>query len=709
MKNNTASYLDKRLYQDLDLAIHNAELQLKNIVSTVTSTDCYIQTKMLWFCLVDPSHDIRLISVTQSGNSPAVSATDDDYNVIIEQRLNILGHLTRYLQCFSGRNLCGKSRQKPKSLLEELSTIQPFFAQCVRLAAYLSSKSSEWDVAANDAKWIRQLLSLTAYYFRLLLLSMEISLDHQRECGTQEASQGLRSFELGSFLKLYQCIMAAENPLTDAVVLDDSSKTTFNATLNPFLRHLLTCKDATVATELLETLSVFALYSTSQEAIVEMVRVTWTALHSTFPSIELVSKSAVPYAFVEALRRLCPGALDISPRRTARDTAVRETVVKSAFNKSKMLEKHYLLLHGMLRHWGFLVLSEQRVPTSADHLHQLYTNINGFLSEVKDFISFPKQSVPKFNDDSDQDDEYLPPKTARIATPLLPESTIPGLDARNYFAYFQILLDMTVSSCALFRINEGPHWTDPLNGPYRELCKLVETFGSLVNLYRKRIYVFPQHALTSVLNACRSMLNVVTYQSTQCIEWRSSQPALTADQVETDAFDPASLQYLRRVFDVFGVHAVGTLTTLCDTVDTFTSSSTDSTSGKLFGSAQKQRVKALRMKINKVSSDLLKFTDAHKLPAPRLSTTDDEAGEPARKRRRIEIKGFLQFEESAEESEDTNQVRPLTIARALHTSEDGVPNDEGKTLSSDLTWDDGSSEDSFGADGDWGRESEEEI
>lgn len=629
---------------------------------------------------------------------------DTSYDTIIELRLNILEHLNGHLQRFSGRCRTVPPTNLPHSLVRELARIQPFFAQCLRLAAFLSSKVTRLEESCFDTKRRKQISTLTAAYFRLLLLTMELSLDRKPDADGGEG----KLLSLVEFLGLYRCIMGAERPLTDAIVADEqntiSIASSLKLTMNSILRHLTRCTDLAIAMELVEMLSILALRSKVDDAVAEMVHTSWTALHSIFSCVESASTAHVSFAFTEALRLLCPRVLQESSWRTKSDTAVRETVVKLAFSKTKVLEKHSFLLQSMLRHWGFLALAERASPLSADHLHQLYTNLHNFLSTV-DETSLPRHRVSKIEDHSD-DGEYLPPKYTTTPKPALPEPSVACIDSKNFCAYFHVLLDMTVASCALFTVNDGGDWTDPLNGPYRELCKMVETFGSLVTLYRKRIHVFPQTALPPVLNACRSMLNAVSYQSTQCTEWRSSQPTLAVGQIGTAAFDPASVVFVSRLFDAFGLHVIGTLEILCTSIETLSNSSLDAYDSALFGPAQKQKVKALRLKSNNTYTELEKLADAHKLPPPRQSLEDAE-DEPERKRRRIEVKGFLQFEESAEESEDSNVFR----AASGQQPSAAAPRDEAKTLSSDLTWDgdEDSSDGSFGVDGNWCRESDEET
>jgi hypothetical protein len=690
-----------------DNAVHMATEALPPILASFSMTDQYTRTKILCLCLVDPSHDDLIIANIEHGFSYRDGSMDMDFDAfaaIVDLRLNILRHLTAHFSRFSKRNWRTKPMLAHDAVRQELDRIQPLFAQCLRLASYLSIKLSSLSQTSVCSARLSKVSTMTGAYFRLLLLSMEICLEGRSDDGT--------AIRYGRYRDLYQSVLGSENPLTDAIGTSGTRQVSFKAVMNPIVKHLSKCRDMIVATELLETLSVFALYSNTRESIQEMVGISWTALHTSFSGCDDIEHiSGMPWAFVEALNRLVPGVLlESSKLRTWKETAVRETVLKSALRRSKTVEKNASQLHDMIRHWGFLALSEKFSPICADHLHELYLNLQVLLSSLKE-VQPPKPIVQK-DDGSSDDDEYIPPKPRlSVVRPPLAESTVPGLGFKNYCAYFHILLDMTVASTALFTVNDGPDWVDPLNGPYRELCKVLETFGSLIALYQKRIYTFPPQTLSAVLNACRSMLNVVAYQCSECIDWRSSQPSPTLDQLEADTFDPASLQYLGRVFDVFGVHVVGTLDSLCDFVELAAGSTSAPTFGVAFAPGHKQKIKALRAKTSKVSTELEKYASAHQLPSPRKVLAESETGQPARKRRRIEIKGFLQFEESAEESEDTNQIPAFSNFVPINRTAIEQRASSNDVYSSELTWDAGSSDDddSFGADGDWGRESEEEL
>ena len=677
-----------------------------------------MKSAVLWYCLVDPSHDSCLIkkieSEVMSSNAPSTEF-EDHYDVILGFRLGILQHLTSHLQRFSGRSRSGSAMTPPHVLLKELARMQPFFAQCLRLATFLLSKLPEVLGADLDTIRAKRLALLTAAYFRLLLVSMEICLDIQRDGSLETNQHNTHLLGPGQFFVLYRSIMGAERPLTDAITMADDvvhNPVSFKSVLQSFRRYLTKCRDTTVVTEMLETLSVLALHSNEDEAVIEMVRISWTAFHSKFLDDGATSGPVIPFALTEALNRFSPGAMLNSNPTTIKDAAIRETLLKSAFCNTKVQENQSFLVQGMLRHWGFLVLSEHLYQSSADHLHQLFASLQSFLGEAHESIG-PKQRIQKDENRSGDDDEYLPPKRSRSIKPttVLPEPVIPGLNQCSYFAYFQTLLDITVSSCALFRIKDDGDWIDSMNGPYTPLSNLVETFGSLVDLFRQRMHIFPRQCFASVLNACRSMLNVALAQSTQCIEWRSSQPVLAVEKIEVKAFDPASVQNLGNVFDAFGIYVVGTLDALCGSIESMGISTADPANGIVPGLSQKQKVKALRLKVNKVCSYLQKSAAEHNLPTPRQSLQEVTNGQPTRKRRRIEIWGFHNFESSPEDSVDTKNIPgPSNFHANARKRALAQPSLTDEAISSELTWEEGSSEDdgSFGADGDWGRQSEEE-
>jgi len=678
----------------VDEAVQVAASILPTMRCSLVSTEEHVRTKILWHCLVDPSNDSLIIAQMRSEFTSSDVVTDrDSFDIIVNLRLNILEQLTGHFARFSRRNLNEKTRDVPDSVRQEVEMIQPIFAQCLRLASYLSMSLSSQNCAAKKAVRLSKVSTLAAAYFRLLLLSMEINLEG--------CTNDVLDSRLHRYRSLYQNVMGSESPLTEAIGTSDSGLVCFKSISSPIVKRISKCRDVLIATELLDTLSLFALYSDSKESILEMVGISWTALHSEFPGgIEAHHNMGIPWAFAEVLKRLSPNVLiERSYQRTltVRDTAVRETILKNVLRRSKTSEKSFFQLHWMVRHWSLLALAEKFFPTCADHLHELYLSLDTLVSFAKE-IQIPKRPARKYEGSSD--DEYVPPKPRQsIVRVPVPESTVPGLGSTSHYAYLHVLLDMTVSSSALFRVKDEPDWLDPLNGPYRELCKIIETFGSLIDLYRTRIYAFPPQTLFHVLNDCRSMLNIVGFQCAECIEWRSKQPTLTPDQVDAGAFDAASVQYLGRIFDVFGIHVIGTLESLCASlIDSSNDLDKTKTNGVTFAPGNLQNVKALRLKINKVFAELEKYAYAHKLSPPRKEA---ENGQPLRKRRRVEIKGFLQFEESTEESTADLINGPVTE----------LPVYGNHMYSSDLTSNDGSSgdSDSFGADGDWGRQSDEEL
>jgi hypothetical protein len=571
---------------------------------------------------------------------------------------------------------------------------------------------------------------LTAAYFRLLFVAMVVILELHADVGEKDDASGVEVAQAkvlvkySDFFGLYKSILGAEKPLTDAIQVDTHDdqlpRNDFKMIRIAFLAHLRICNDAAIGTQLLETLSVFSIHSENDISLSEMIDLSWRGLHSDFSGGEAMRNFRAPFAFLAALRRRVSSSLFTSAQMNTVERSVHETIVKVAFSKSKSYEKHFFLIHGMLRHWGLLALSEgKQFASFDDHLHQLLTNLKSFLGEVHGPL-VAKLQFRKDDGTSDEDDEYIPPQHKRDFKPVLPTSSVPGLSANSFPIYFHVLLHMTVAAFSICSITGGGNGIDPAvlknRGPFVQLENRVEMFGSLIELYKDRVQIFPRQVLATVVNASRSILTLTVYQVQRCIEWRNSHPTLSREEIEAGAFDVASIRFLKSLLDAFGIHVVGNLTSLCDCIE-LPSNNED---GAHFGSGQKQKIKSLRLKIDRVFSELGKTAMAHKLAQPQLDMEAKEADEqPAKKRRRIETKGFLQFEDSTEESDQLNRggegvndvERPSESAPFADNRRLARPDVETQKISSELSSDEFSNSDSsesFGVSGDWGQESDDD-
>lgn len=619
-------------------------------MSFFKTSDEYIRFKALWFSLVDSKHDEIIITALQDRTLMVMSTPRDtqaDLECIFNLRSGTIGHIVDCLQrAMDQRSNTGNSRV-PVAVENELAQIRPYFAQCLRLAAHMSLKLSSLEKSQYDSRLIARLTSLTSDYFRLLALTMQVILGLSSEL----------SMNYSDFLSLFQSILEADKPLTDAITLDgakidnakEETSTGKLAIFNSVLRHLRLCKDAKIAAELLECVSIFALSSDDEASLAEVLQISWAALHTQFASTQWTSAVILPQSFVEAIKILSPLSLHRSGNMSERATIIHETVVKVALSKSKNMEEHLFLLWGLLRHWGFLVLIGGASSVLVDHLYQLIMHLSEFLNDMKE------SEVQRVKGDTSEEEEDLPRDcTVQQSVHVYHQATIPCLDSKSFAVYCEIILDMIVAATALFEAQEGAEWVDVSFGPFKNLCSLAENFGLMISLYETRIQAFPSAMISSVSHTCAQMLNAVSYQAIQCAEWRSSQPAPTPEDIASNTFDPASVRFIHEMLDSFESHVAGRLVSLCDKIDSVTSKDSRKHDQKIpsFGRIQKRKTRTLRQKIEKARSNFESLAVAHKLPGPRekvAAVRVDEGAEqsqPSRKRRRVEIKSLLQLEDT---------------------------------------------------------------
>jgi hypothetical protein len=585
---------------------------------------------------------------------------------------------------------------------------------------------------------LNSLSTLSAAYYQLLFMVMLLVLESApNPDATCDFGVGIlqTKLKLSDFFDLYNSILGAEDPLNDAIPLNDTvrfisydhpqQRQRFKGLTNSFLLHLRICDDATIATQLLETLSLFSIHSES-DSLSEMVDISWRALHSNFSSGVVMRSFRAPFAFLMATRQSIP-SMPASPlQNNAAERSVQATVVKLAFSKSKNAGKKCFLVNGMLRHWGLLALATGKGPSLDDHLYQLLSNLQNYLGEVQEPLT-RKLSAQRQRDTSDEDGEYLPPRPQRLLAPVLPKSQVPGLSATSFLVYFDALLQMTIAAVAIISVaREAECDASQDQKPFQRLENLVEIFGSLIELYKERLGLFPRSFLATVVNASKNMLSVAMSQLRRCIEWRNSQPVLSRDEIEAGARDLASVGFLKELLDAFGVNLTGRLQSLFECLDSpsyLAKGRAGDEDTDYLGTGDRQKLKTLRVKAERFWSELQKIALAHNLAQPELTQGETEVSSerPKAKRRRIEVKGLLQFEPSSEESTQPADHR----ARGSNIRESGasisnveenhkvlqVADGGSESLSSSVTSDGSSSSESsefFGASGDWGEGSDPE-
>lgn len=667
-------------------------------MSSFTAGD-FVSTGSLWICLADPSHDAVIINSVQF-QSPSMEVDgipiQSDLELVLNFRLKILEHLyQKLISKTPNMENSGDPCELELPMAEELSKIRPFFAQSLRLASHLSLSLPGKQGSERHTK----ISQLTAAYFRVLMLTLVLCVEGENSDGGK-SSENVGYAELSN---LYRDILGADEPLTATVVdyKESGNEGDFGSLQKSFLAHLQICEDASIATALVETLSVLAVHSEDRKALTEMAHLNWAFLHSNFSVLNSLSVDVPPFCFSQAIRRIMPKSKFSAKCRSRREIAIQETVLKAAINKSKVHREDALIVQGMVRHWGILALVGEPASLFVDHLHQLHTNLATFLANV-DQTRIPTGRTHVLDDIGTDDAEYLPPiAKVQEQKPDLPESNVPGLHSLSFPLYLQLLLDLTVGAAAVFSVSGNDDTIDRKNGPFVQLENLAETFGCLVEIYRTRVHIFPPKILPSVLNSCRSMLNVISFQCALCVEWRSSQRVPTTDQLKAESFDPSSVHYLQEMLDNLEYHVLNNVSLLCDSVDLHTTTGHDS-SGRLFGPTQKQKVNAVRVKTRSISVELENYAIAHTLPRDGVSAASRKENRILRRKRQtIEITGLVQYSKG-----DSKRAWETPLhARKIVGDKAGGTTVRSKIVSSEPSWDNSeesrSSDSSFGVSGDW--------
>lgn len=670
--------------------ITEALLQLKEISSSYCKTSKFIQSKLLWDIVAESSYDAVLVDMIQrdiSGTAPLSTATSAfQMNYVIKMKMSAMNHLSSHLL-----HLTEIKRRRlpvfiPNDEIEYESTLRPRIARCLRLCSFLSLNlgkvKEKQDVPTHDS-----LLTLTAAYFRLLsrvlILIIGVPLadskDHERQ------TRDVRN--LVDLSNMFTSILKSQQPLEEAISYYSKS-TDFSLLQQSITAHLERCYNASIAHELVETMTVFAIHLGSQTTE-EMTDESWKSFDSKFSSLEVAGNLSAPYSLVEAAQEIKASSGYLSTEaheieRSFKDPVEKlEGVIKSPAGKTSFLT------HAMIRHWGLLALSSRNSPAFDDYFSQLLSNIQAFLSETQGPPNDDSSYDTNKEETSDEDGDYLPPqRRKRHLMQSFPQSQTRGLDSTSFSTYFETLLRMAVAASSIFSVGEESSNIDGSH-PFDRFENHVELFGSLITLYEEKLDIFPQKTIITVVSASKDMLNACSVQLNECIDWRNAQPVVLVHDVKAGKFDAASIEYLKELFDLVGRHVLGRLQTFCAVIH-----SLKHTKKRL---EYKQRVKSLENKTLKFEGILQKLYVAHNITATDFrSKSESNGGTPLRKRRRTNEKDSLEMEE-ASQGEDEEDLESFEV----------VPmEDEKESLSSEASFDDYSSE--FEASGQWGDSDDDE-
>jgi hypothetical protein len=554
--------------------------------------------------LTDSSHDTLIISSLDDPNNSEKTKILSD---IVDIKLNLIEHLAIGVASSSPINsstALAVLRINPLILRQRI-------ARCLRLASFLLLKlQSVQDTKINDAS-IDNLTKLTSEYLRLLRTILISKIYHDQSSETNKD-------DFVYFFGLYLSVIGSKQPMNDAIQFKANNGTFtanhFKILVSTFQVHIGCCH-ASIASQLMETLSIFA--AKSESSILHyMVDVHWSATFMSKHEHFVNTKSGTvetPFALVKAL-----SALHNSTDVTAEECCTHESAVKlmtGRFHKSG--DRNLFLIQSLCRHWGLIALSPMRTTLFTDFLKILLGKLLDYLKGVDDYCSVGQKSGSRNNedlsDDDDGDGEYIPPSTtSQFSKPSIPAlSDFTCLTSSSYPIYFDMLLRMTISSIDIFSVpdimssfKKSAVASRRLHPVYK-LERVVEVFGSLIKLYKDKFQIFPKFLLPSIIYTSKCMLDISVTKVQDYVEWRNSQPVLPPEDNNPGIFDMASTSFLKNLLDIFGLHVVGRLRALCYV---YSESAEGRGEGKIsvdkdqqlfFGNAAMPRVNSLSRKVER--------------------------------------------------------------------------------------------------------------
>lgn len=660
---------------------------------------------------MDSIHDSTLVEVVEQIQTGSISSVDTNglsLRCIVAMKSNILEHLSAQTSLLTKGIAAGFSNDETEYLVE----LRPKLARSLRLCSHLSLRIPDLREAIKErgskeavetiedaiaASTVESLSELTSGYFRLLSNVTILMLALQVNSKDQDF------MTLSNFLNLYISILGAEKPLGEGIDFDreqgSSSLSSFQPLQAAFQPHLDICLDASIASELLETLSILAI-QLGDDAIAAMVDITWHSLQQEHPDFEAAGILPPPYPFRAATQHFMPIPSEVAPENDKTERMIYNAITRMGRTKAGS-GKNFFLAHGMLRHWGLLALSPRCFSSFDVHLRRFLSNVHSFLSEVQDpvaRIDAPSRQI----ESSDGDDEYLPPQSRRELTITMPTTCkIRGLNASSFSTYFDTLLQMTVATTSIFSISRESTPVD-VDHPFERFESFVAIFGSLIKLCEEKLHIFPSNALPAILNSSKHMLNAVSYQVKRCIEWRNSQPVILVHEIHAGKDDSASAQYLEDLVDSVGNNVVGRVHSFCASVRTVTTATSHA--------EQQSGLKSLGKRNDAFKAELLKIAAAHNISQPRFNLESQVTKtNHSRKRQRTDHVSQMENLPSRpdgpcpddEEIIPVNNSFSMDLDQQLDWSEPSFNDDDGDSAS-DTSY-------SFGASGQWGKDTDDET
>jgi hypothetical protein len=537
---------------------------------------------------------------------------------------------------------------------------------------------------------------LATSYLQLLIAVMT-KLAESRSSESIAGTEGV-VLTYRDFMELFRSVLErglssdVDIEVRSIVSADDSNSSLVEVICDKVLERLGTTDDALVANQLLEILSILALNDKSRFTE-RLNQASWSCLHTIYAKVTAGRfDSELAYAFRLQTHRFRSQAA--SKELQSLQRALDATILKSANDAAIAGLDFMLFRHGLMRHWGLLTHSTLTLSQLESHLSHLVSELSSFLGNLESTVDDNHEDEKK-----DTDDLQLVKK----ARPGL--SSIPWLTAATFVDFFELLLHMIVGATAVVPPATKMASETEECGSYYHLDNMVHLFCRLLDIYQKRILVFPRRATSKVSHACRHMLSVSVCQLHRCVDWRNSQPLLSREQREANTYDAGAMKHFQKLLDSVAANTAGRVLSLCE----FWQS-------KERASQYVSKSTALSYAAEKAARTMKTVASAHNLTPPVFDLGDEEEEEGEKGLPRSDTQGFHQMDGTAvrnkrrriapellRQAEDVDVSRAPSEQRRLEEEQDDA--DVWDAESSDL---DGASSGSFGVAGDWGEESDDD-
>jgi hypothetical protein len=381
---------------------------------------------------------------------------------------------------------------------------------------------------------VELVVRLATSYLQLLIAVMT-KLAESRSSESMIATEGV-ALTYNGCMELFRSVLEKGHSNDDTIEAQshvsakDSDSSLVETICDRILKRLGTADDAFVANRLLEILSILALNEKTRFTE-RLNQASWSSVHTIYAKATTGRfEVELPYAFRLQTHRFRSQAASKELQLLQR--ALDATILKSASDAALGDMDFMLFRHGLMRHWGLLTHSTLTLSQLESHLSRVVSELGSFLENLERTVDNNCEDEKK-----DSDDLQLKESRPRV-------SSIPGLTAATFVDFFELLLHMTVGATAVAPSATKMASAKEECGAYYHLDNMVRLFSSLIDIYQKRILVFPRKATSKVSHACRHMLSVSVSQLHRCADWRNSQPLLSRAQREANSYDAGAMKHL---------------------------------------------------------------------------------------------------------------------------------------------------------------------